>query len=1363
MGWILMQPSDDAESLTATKILKSTGVCHFELTKVGARLKPIAFGSRSCHDNEVNFHSFTGEAASGRWAIGQNRNYLWGNHFYWMCDCSAVREVLEYDGTIHMICRWAQELLGYDFTCIHRCARMMADVDALTRRFGSLISTHCVIASVLSTQDRLCKPSAYDASTFRSHSTSKLANTVKMSPLVPILSSSLVPLSVCQSTASNSSMPDATTNKLLPQSLKPTSVHHQGSPSIPIHISTSPVMYISQWRPPNPSSSTDSQVLAMRASELCRSLFSEFWCINDICGSAKFWACNDPGLGLRWTQKFIFTNAKYRALFCVLHPDVPTDLAVISSLSPNPDCSIIMITYIKDEVETIFNWFHTIGVLINSAITFSSKFRLGLLWVRADQFPTNVGKACLSITQACLPSEWCMTHFLIDPTVYGDVIEAYRYLIVVTKEVVAIDVSPTSVGCIHDITKAGFFKCLHSFSDYTGIPSAPSVRTSIPFPPHITQHTSNYKAHVIAVFHEDTNTNFDIRNTAAPNYVLDPSYPAMEPSSSEYSNALFGRRFGVPCNTTAVFTARRLSDSELLRCYSIPMLSDNTVFDSNSSLGSCLDDNLRYVAPISSASILISYLIDAVGFTTDIVYGGDNADAHQFYTISASPTAMDWKSAYMNDASTRIMLPMLQQTDKPNWSAEQLNGVEVEYRSFLQDKFIGVLHDKLVYYKPIFRDSRHIALIIVPRLLRRKIFTHYHAGPSGGHMGEYKTLYRIRMRFYWPSMRADIKNWVKSCAHCCAYNVWRNKKSELYFSWPVTTPFYIMHVDLWAPGHLVDKNGATLQAMNSMCDLTQFVVSSLVSDASSSVLAQVFMENVILTFGIVAVVVVDADSKFLGVFKTMCSILKIKFWPLARGNHKGNSVERYHRFLNKTQAIVGQDRGTHDTFKQNIKTSQYAWNSAPIDDTDIPRCLPAVGRIFKFPMDVELESVETLNCSDNSALYIYLRDVSNESSFAQSVLQVLIEERRAAHRVRWNKNRIEQIFQVGNVVKVHVQVQSNSTTGVVKKLSYQARGPFQVIRVLGANSYEVQRYNSKSSAPRKYKGTELYLLPPNLFPCEPMDTMDERYLNSTHAPMVSPLHQPLKIELYNDVYFPPLSTKLEKSNADEPSCLVDTQMITTPLSQSTAVVTMPSTDKLFDDSGNSLPALEYSDIVDYSVIPSALDLDNKLFFVQYNPEDTMRRLWYVIQVDMPSTVTQNPAYASNGLYWCVFHYKHPSDHKLSDACSRWWPEWYRYSRDKVSHDIIYGNRILIRPSVTPNADKFIQWATLLPLYGPQSSVLVGPFDFAPVTASNRIRYKISLCEWSALAQVCNNVDILSPCLTPDKPEQHCSKRKRKRT
>ena len=85
-----MQPADDSESVDATKMSQDTGVCNFELTKTNARLKRIAFGSRSYVDNKINIHSFTGEAASGRWSMNQNRKYLWGCHFYWICDCLDI-------------------------------------------------------------------------------------------------------------------------------------------------------------------------------------------------------------------------------------------------------------------------------------------------------------------------------------------------------------------------------------------------------------------------------------------------------------------------------------------------------------------------------------------------------------------------------------------------------------------------------------------------------------------------------------------------------------------------------------------------------------------------------------------------------------------------------------------------------------------------------------------------------------------------------------------------------------------------------------------------------------------------------------------------------------------------------------------------------------------------------------------------------------------------------------------------------------------------------------------------------------------------------------------------------------------------
>ena len=70
--------------------------------------------------------------------------------------------------------------------------------------------------------------------------------------------------------------------------------------------------------------------------------------------------------------------------------------------------------------------------------------------------------------------------------------------------------------------------------------------------------------------------------------------------------------------------------------------------------------------------------------------------------------------------------------------------IKEPYRALVKVGLVHLLNDRLVYYKPIMDNRRCIWLIIVPEGLRRQLFNHYHAGPSGGHMGEYKTLYRMR-------------------------------------------------------------------------------------------------------------------------------------------------------------------------------------------------------------------------------------------------------------------------------------------------------------------------------------------------------------------------------------------------------------------------------------------------------------------------------------------------------------------------------------------------------------------------------------------------------------------------------------------
>ena len=76
------QTADEKESVQDSNSLIKYGECKFDLTKHGARLRLIGFGSRACKDMESNFFS-TGKEASGIWGIRGNIKHFWGDHFYW--------------------------------------------------------------------------------------------------------------------------------------------------------------------------------------------------------------------------------------------------------------------------------------------------------------------------------------------------------------------------------------------------------------------------------------------------------------------------------------------------------------------------------------------------------------------------------------------------------------------------------------------------------------------------------------------------------------------------------------------------------------------------------------------------------------------------------------------------------------------------------------------------------------------------------------------------------------------------------------------------------------------------------------------------------------------------------------------------------------------------------------------------------------------------------------------------------------------------------------------------------------------------------------------------------------------------------
>ena len=84
-----------------------------------------------------------------------------------------------------------------------------------------------------------------------------------------------------------------------------------------------------------------------------------------------------------------------------------------------------------------------------------------------------------------------------------------------------------------------------------------------------------------------------------------------------------------------------------------------------------------------------------------------------------------------------------------------------------------------------------------------------HGSPTSGHLSMFKTLSQTKSWFIWPCCTSDIKLWVTTCSHCITVQSSGRVSSELCFSWPITAPFSIVHVDLWSSGVAISTDRYT--------------------------------------------------------------------------------------------------------------------------------------------------------------------------------------------------------------------------------------------------------------------------------------------------------------------------------------------------------------------------------------------------------------------------------------------------------------------------------------------------------------------------------------------------------------------------
>ena len=100
-------------------------------------------------------------------------------------------------------------------------------------------------------------------------------------------------------------------------------------------------------------------------------------------------------------------------------------------------------------------------------------------------------------------------------------------------------------------------------------------------------------------------------------------------------------------------------------------------------------------------------------------------------------------------------------------------------------------------------------------------------------------------------------------------------------------------------------------------------------------------------------VVVDADELFIGVFrKTFEETLLMRVHAVGRGNQKSIVNEGFHCYLKKIHKLNLAYKVSLRLWLQGLFFALYAWNSVPVDGTDISESVVFFER--ELPVSIEL-------------------------------------------------------------------------------------------------------------------------------------------------------------------------------------------------------------------------------------------------------------------------------------------------------------------------------------------------------------------------------------------------------------------------
>jgi len=711
------------------------------------------------------------------------------------------------------------------------------------------------------------------------------------------------------------------------------------------------------------------------------------------------------------------------------------------------------------------------------------------------------------------------------------------------------------------------------------------------------------------------------------------------------------------------------------------------------------------------------------------------------------PSKERWIQAYQDDKELSQVMAFVRNPSSMTSKALRESGINFNLREPLRRSLIKIEDGLLIYREPLAGSNSYTRLQLVPKEFYNILFVAFHSNPIGGHFNAYRTLHRLRLRFYWPGMYSYIVKMCNACPGCALANPTRQKSSELIYNFPIEAPFLVLHIDGYMVGKQQGFEGSEVYVI-ACCGMCTFAAMEPVSHADATHFASAIMK-ILLRYGFCHTVIVDKDRKFYGVCRDALELLQLNYHTLSGDNHNPMLVERINRYLNKGLRIMVNERDSTRIALEAILLLLYAWNSCPVPGTDISRSLVAVGREFQFPIDFSAGKHWELTSTPTNVAS-YASELAERLGACREVAELLVNEQRTWHRELVNSRRGDpRVYKVGDIVFARRSTQSNASRGRVGKLMNAFTGPWRVVEVLDGASYGLKHCLHEKRFDKKH-ACDLSPYPDQLIPFQPVDGADNRY---------GQLHKPIQANPFSDAGIKGFEPPQPFKQADgSPAVTASFLTVGTPQDfhwpslaelndelrpfpwasdaekESVAIGDEYALANVFYNGPTPSPpgaierAIPSCEVILANIVKSA----DKLFFIAHPIGTNDAREWRLVRVSFQDSVSLRPSCLQDGRFLVEYYILHPSDIRFNATNQRYWLQYHPIGQITTPSSAVEAH--LIRPSDTSeahaarrNLSPFRRWATLVN----QDTYIHGPFDFASVRG-RKTRDRIPLSAWDAL-------------------------------